>query len=121
MSIEFILITVVILGVAVYLLIPRQSKSASEPIQLFEAQGGGVCQNPDWHEWAILASLQFVSDGGLDEAEKNAISHFFNSEYNGQTTRKEFEAIKRGSSADQNCRDHYTRFGGNYPAHVTPC
>lgn len=101
--------------------IMRGRDAPVEPIALFEAQGGGTCADPDWRKWAIELSLQFIADGGLSSSEINAIGHFFDRSYSGEISRAEFEAINRGSSADENCRDHYSRFGGNYPAHVTPC
>jgi len=117
----FIAIVLVVIGVTLWSLF-RGRVEANMPIALHPQQGGGLCSDPDWQEFAVLLGLHFAQAGVLkDNQVKSGLSHIFNAPYNGESTEAEFRAIRRGRDADENARGHYVHFGQNYPAHVTPC
>lgn len=98
-------------------------KSASSPVQLHPAQGGGVCESPDWSKFRVDLMVAFINEGegSLSAVNQNAFGHLFNKDYAGEKTRQEFESVKTGGNANQNTRDHYERFGQNYPSNISPC
>ena len=103
MSVELVGIIAIALIVVGLVILKKQADEKTEdradgPITLHPIHGGGVCDDPDWQKVRRLFIAALIQNGDDPSVYENYVD-----------------------SGYENIRTHYERFGGTYPAHVSPC